>query len=78
MFRDPRKQRIDSSALDALESLHEDLGKLGANLLVAGGHDQFLTVLDKSGFPRRLKSGRLFASPEEAMAFIEKSGAQTA
>jgi high affinity sulfate transporter 1 len=66
---------IDSSALDALESLRQDLGKRDANLLVAGGHDRFLQVLERSGFGRRLKSGRLFASPEEAMAFIEDSGA---
>jgi MFS superfamily sulfate permease-like transporter len=68
---------IDSSALDALESLREDLAKLGANLLVTGGHDRFLRVLEQSGFGRRLKSGRLFASPEEAMAFIEGSGARS-
>jgi anti-anti-sigma regulatory factor len=66
---------IDSSALDALESLREDLRKLGASLLVAGGHDRFLRVLEKSEFGRRLQSGRLFASPEEAMAFIEASAA---
>ena len=66
---------VDSSALDALESLRQDLRKHGANLLVAGGHDRFLRVLQQSGFGERLKSGRLFASPEEAMAFIEESGA---
>ena len=64
---------IDSSALDALESLHGDLGKRGAHLLVAGGHDRFVRVLRRSQFGRRLESGRLFASPEEAMAFIEES-----
>jgi MFS superfamily sulfate permease-like transporter len=68
---------IDSSALDALESLRQDLGKRGANLLVAGGHDRFLRVLEQSGFGRRLRSGRLFASPEEAVAFIEESGASS-
>jgi len=66
---------VDSSALDSLESLRQDLEDLGASLLIAGGHDQFLRVLERSGFGERLKSGRLFASPEEAMAFIEASGA---
>jgi high affinity sulfate transporter 1 len=62
---------IDSSALDALENLRQDLEKQGASLLVAGGHDRFLSVLTRTGFGERLASGRLFASPEEAMAFIE-------
>jgi len=66
---------IDSSALDALESLREDLGKRGANLLVAGGHDRFPQILKKSGFARRLKSGCLFESLEEAIVFIENGGA---
>jgi high affinity sulfate transporter 1 len=66
---------IDSSALEALESLRQDLDKAGASLLVAGGHDQFLRVLQRSEFGERLRSGRLFASPEEAMAFVEACGA---
>jgi high affinity sulfate transporter 1 len=63
---------IDSSALDALDGLRQDLDKLGVSLLVAGGHDRFLRVLTRIEFGRRLKSGCLFASPEEAMAYIDQ------
>jgi high affinity sulfate transporter 1 len=63
---------MDSSALDALEALRHDLDKLGASLAIAGGHDQFLRVLERSDFAAKLKGGRLFRSPEAAVAAIER------
>jgi high affinity sulfate transporter 1 len=62
---------IDSSALDALEALRQDLERLGAPLVIAGGHDGFLRVLERVAFASRLTGGRLFRSPKAAVEAIE-------
>jgi MFS superfamily sulfate permease-like transporter len=62
--------RLDSSAYEALEHVRADLERAGTSLLIAGGHDVFLKVLGDTGFVDRLEGGRLFASPEAAIAAI--------
>jgi MFS superfamily sulfate permease-like transporter len=62
---------IDSSGLDALEALRQDLTRAGVGLAIAGGHDRFARNLERTKFAASLAGGRLFHSVAAAVEAIE-------
>jgi MFS superfamily sulfate permease-like transporter len=67
--------RMDATAFEFLERLRNDLEHAGAKLVIAGGHDQFVGVLNETKFAERLEGGRLYPSIAAALAATRPPGA---
>ena len=59
---------VDTTGLDALESLRESLVRRGARLIVADLNAQPRSLLERSGFLAALGPGGVCASLEDALA----------
>ncbi|MDE2047174.1 MAG: STAS domain-containing protein [Betaproteobacteria bacterium] len=59
---------LDTSGLEALQSLHASLRKRGAALLLAGLHDQPRSLIERSGFAGELGAQALADTLAEALA----------
>ncbi|MBL8525333.1 MAG: STAS domain-containing protein [Betaproteobacteria bacterium] len=61
---------IDTTGLDALESLHKLLAKRGGLLMIAGVNEQPLSLMRRSGFVKHLGEGNLRSSLEDALYIV--------
>ncbi len=63
----------DTSTIDALEELHEEVTRRGARLVIAGGHRNFRRTLERSKFID-LIGGKdyVFDSSEQAVRILQK------
>ena len=58
---------IDTTAMDALESVHERVMRGGGRMLIAGANEQPLSIMRRSGFIERLGEENLRASLDDAL-----------
>jgi sulfate permease, SulP family len=59
---------LDTTGLDALETLHRTLTKAGSQLILCGPNHQPLEIMRQSGFLRRLGEEHCLESLEEAIS----------
>ena len=64
--------QADADAVEALYELKRELDARGMTLLVAGGHGQFRTALERSGLVKKIGRDKIFGSPEQAVDAIER------
>ncbi|MCY1308648.1 hypothetical protein D9M70_586730 [compost metagenome] len=64
--------QADADAVEALYELKRELDLRGMALLVAGGHGQFRTALERSGLVKKIGRDKIFGSPEQAVEAIER------
>ena len=55
--------QADADAVEALYELKRELDARGMTLLVAGGHGQFRTALERSGLVKKIGRDKIFGSP---------------
>jgi SulP family sulfate permease len=58
---------IDTTGLDALESLHKFLEKRGCFLILCGLNHQPLSLIERAGFLQHLGSGQCIAELPQAL-----------
>ncbi|MFM1989371.1 MAG: C4-dicarboxylic acid transporter DauA [Pseudomonadota bacterium] len=58
---------VDTTGLDALETLHEQLGKRGGTLVIAEPTEQPLSLLTRSGLLERIGAHNVFDGLDEAL-----------
>ena len=63
---------IDSSGLDALETLHDSLAKRGCRLIISGLNGQPLAFMQRAGFLQRTGTENLFTTTAKALTFAAK------
>jgi high affinity sulfate transporter 1 len=61
----------DTSTVDALEGLKEELDRRGIALLVGGGHGDFRVILERSGLVDLIGRDRVHTNGREALAAAE-------
>ncbi|HEX2530225.1 MAG TPA: SulP family inorganic anion transporter [Burkholderiaceae bacterium] len=59
---------LDTTGLDALETMHRTLAKAGSHLILCGPNHQPLSLMKRTGFIDRLGSGNCVESLPEAIA----------
>ena len=59
--------QLDSTGLDALESLHRTLAKSGAALVLCGLNEQPRSLIERTGFPAVIGAGRIVADLPAAL-----------
>ncbi len=59
---------MDASGLNALEDLHERLGRKGGHLVLSGTHAQPYSVMEKAGFIRKLGAGNVCPHIDASLA----------
>ena len=64
---------MDTTGLDALETLHETLARRGGRLMLADVNEQPLSLLRRSGLFDELGAGNVFGSLDGALAALRPS-----
>ena len=60
--------QLDSTGLDALESMQRTLAKSGASMILCNLNEQPASLIERSGFGQRLGAGNLFNNLPDALA----------
>ena len=64
---------LDTTGLDALQSLHRMVDKRGKRLVIVGANTQPLSLMERSGFASVLGSHAFFDSLEAALAALRSA-----
>lgn len=70
--------QLDTTGLEGLENLHEQLAKRNCSLLLCGLNSQPLSLMTRSGFVDQLGKSSVFIDLEDALAHARRALEATA